>query len=199
MQQSFTVTPASQTITFGALANTSYPTAPITLTATGSSGLAVSYTVIGPATVSGSTLTVTGAGLITVTASQNGNNNYAAAATAVQQSFMATAAVVAGTVTLSEMATLAALGNGSYQATVKITNSGTGTAQNVMVTTSSLGAANTMTALPSAVGNIAPGGSMMTVLTYPATAGAHGAAAAFKITGTYTGGSFGGSIRATLP
>ena len=56
-----------------------YGVAPITLTATASSGLPVSYTVTGPATVSGSTLTITGAGSVTVTASQAGNTNYAAA------------------------------------------------------------------------------------------------------------------------
>jgi hypothetical protein len=56
----------------------------------------VSYTVTGPATVSGSTLTITGAGTVTVTASQTGNTNYAAA-TPVSQSF--TVAPAALTVT----------------------------------------------------------------------------------------------------
>jgi streptogramin lyase len=77
---------APQTINFGALANVTYGVSPIKLTATASSGLPVSYTVTGPATVSGSTLTIIGAGTVTVTASQAGNSNYGAA-TPVSQSF----------------------------------------------------------------------------------------------------------------
>ncbi len=77
---------ASQTITFGALANVTYGVSPITLGATASSGLPVSYAVTGPGAVAGSTLTVTGAGNVTVTASQAGNSNYAAA-TSVSQTF----------------------------------------------------------------------------------------------------------------
>ena len=71
---------ASQTITFPNPGAKTYGVAPITLTATASSGLAVSYTVTsGPATVSGSTLTITGAGSVTVQATQVGNGNYTAA------------------------------------------------------------------------------------------------------------------------
>ena len=76
----------AQTITFGALTSATYGVSSIALTATASSGLAVTYSVTGPATVSSSTLTVTGAGTVTVTASQTGNNTYAAA-TPVSQSF----------------------------------------------------------------------------------------------------------------
>ena len=43
----------SQTITFNPLPNVAYGVGPITLTATASSGLPVSYAVTGPATVSG--------------------------------------------------------------------------------------------------------------------------------------------------
>ena len=54
------------------------PGATLALTATASSGLPVTYTVTGPATVSGSTLTLTGAGTLVITA-QAGNQNYTAA------------------------------------------------------------------------------------------------------------------------
>jgi hypothetical protein len=81
-----TITIAAQTITFNSLPNVTYGVTPITLAATASSGLTVSYTASGPATVSGSTLTITGAGTVTVTASQTGNADYAAA-TPVPQSF----------------------------------------------------------------------------------------------------------------
>ena len=83
-----TVTPgkAAQSIAFAPLPPLNYGAIPFTLTATASSGLPVSYTVTGPATVMVSSLTVTGAGLVTVTANQPGNSVYAAA-TPVSQSF----------------------------------------------------------------------------------------------------------------
>ncbi len=70
----------SQTITFPNPGTQKYGAAPITLGATSSSGLGVSYTVTaGPATLNGSTLTFTGAGSVTVQATQAGNANYSAA------------------------------------------------------------------------------------------------------------------------
>jgi hypothetical protein len=95
--QNFTLTVtggAAQTITFGALGNVTYGVAPITLTATASSGLPVSYAVTsGPATVSGTTLKVTGAGTVTVTATQAGNGAYAAA-TSVSRTFTSSRATL---------------------------------------------------------------------------------------------------------
>jgi ABC-type uncharacterized transport system permease subunit len=59
--------------------------APISLVASSSSGLGVTFTVIsGPATVAGSTLTVTGAGTVVVAANQAGNGNYSAAVQVTQ-------------------------------------------------------------------------------------------------------------------
>ena len=70
----------SQTITFPAIPTQIYPVAAITLNATASSGLPVSYSVLsGPASVSGSTLTITGGGSVTVQANQAGNASYSAA------------------------------------------------------------------------------------------------------------------------
>jgi uncharacterized repeat protein (TIGR01451 family) len=77
----------SQTITFPPIATQTYPVAPITLNATASSGLAVSYTASGPATVSGNILTITGGGSVTVQATQAGNANYSPAAP-VSQTFV---------------------------------------------------------------------------------------------------------------
>ncbi len=75
------ITQADQTITFGALAPKASTAAPFTLTATASSGLAVSYTSSDSAvaTVDGSTVTVVGVGTTTITASQLGDGNYTAA------------------------------------------------------------------------------------------------------------------------
>jgi uncharacterized protein (TIGR03437 family) len=84
--QSFVVGQATQTITFNAPANVVFGSAPITLTATASSNLSVTYVSTTPAvcTVSGSTLTLVGGGTCSITASQSGNANYLAAANVVQ-------------------------------------------------------------------------------------------------------------------
>jgi N-acetylneuraminic acid mutarotase len=57
----------------------SYGVTPIKLNATASSGLPVTFTATGPESINGSTLTITGAGTVTVTANQAGNGNYSAA------------------------------------------------------------------------------------------------------------------------
>lgn len=86
------ITQASQTITFGALADRIVGGATFTLTATASSGLTVTYTSSNPAvaTVSGNTVTIVGAGTTVIIASQNGNANYAAAAVVTQNQVVLT-------------------------------------------------------------------------------------------------------------
>jgi hypothetical protein len=92
VQQSFAISPASQTISFtstapasGAVGGPSY-----TVTATASSGLAVAFTAdassAGICTVSGSTVSLVGVGTCRIDANQPGNGSYLAAAQ-VQQSF----------------------------------------------------------------------------------------------------------------
>ena len=79
-----------QTINFPAFnpSTVTYGAAPITLSATASSGLTVQYAVTstpgGIAHLSGMQLIITGAGSITVTASQSGNQSYAAASPVTQ-------------------------------------------------------------------------------------------------------------------
>jgi hypothetical protein len=77
-----------QTITFTNPGTKIYGVAPITLTATASSGLAVSYTPNTPAvcSVSGSVATILNAGSCSITASQPGNSTYPAA-TLVEDTF----------------------------------------------------------------------------------------------------------------
>ncbi|MEQ8416539.1 MAG: Ig-like domain-containing protein, partial [Imperialibacter sp.] len=84
--QSLTVTKGNQTITFGTLPLKTFGDSNFTLSATASSGLSVSYASsnTGVATISGSTVTIVGAGTTNITASQAGNTNYNAAANAVQ-------------------------------------------------------------------------------------------------------------------
>ena len=81
-----TVTAAAQTITFTPLLSpVTYGVAPIALSATSTSGLPVSFSVVsGPGAVSGSTLTIAGAGTVVVAANQAGNADYAAAAQVTQ-------------------------------------------------------------------------------------------------------------------
>jgi polygalacturonase/sugar lactone lactonase YvrE len=106
---------------------------------------------------------------------------------------------IPGTVQLITTATLTQLSDGSYQAAVTIVNNGTGTAQNVMLTAATLGSASG-TPLPLTVGYIAPaGGSATVTVSFASSAGAAGAAVIEKYSGSYTGGTFGGSIRAKLP
>ncbi|HQQ97292.1 MAG TPA: hypothetical protein PLX35_08510 [Cyclobacteriaceae bacterium] len=73
-----TVNKKTQTITFNPLPNATYGDAPITLTATSSSGLPISYTssVSSVATTSVNILTIAGAGSTLITAIQSGNVNY---------------------------------------------------------------------------------------------------------------------------
>lgn len=67
----------TQTISFPSIGpRVTYGVAPIALPATASSGLPITYGVTGPASVSGSTLTVLGAGAVAITAFQPGNADY---------------------------------------------------------------------------------------------------------------------------
>ncbi|WP_243314502.1 PxKF domain-containing protein [Geothrix paludis] len=76
-----------QTITFGAIPDHTYGDAPFGLIASASSGLPVTLSIAsGPATLSGNLLTITGAGYVTVRASQGGNSTYTAA-TDVERTF----------------------------------------------------------------------------------------------------------------
>jgi hypothetical protein len=92
---SVTVNQATQTITFGALANKTTADAAFSLTATASSGLTVTYSSSNTAvaTIVGSTVTIQGSGQTTITASQAGDGNYNAA-TSVDQTLTVTQAPV---------------------------------------------------------------------------------------------------------
>ncbi len=88
VEQSFEVNQQSQTIDFPAIADKLTTNAPFTLSATASSGLTVSYSVLsGPASVSSNTVTLDGvAGIVVIEANQSGNDDYTAAPS-VEQSF----------------------------------------------------------------------------------------------------------------
>ena len=86
------VAKANQTITFAEIAD-QLTTNTLTLSASASSGLDVSFTVTGPATINENVLTFTGAGTVTITASQPGDTNWNAAPDVVR-SFAVTAAEI---------------------------------------------------------------------------------------------------------
>ena len=88
MSQSFNIILGSQIISFNPLPNVMYGRTPATLSASSSSGLAVSFTSMNAAvcTVSANTVTLLAPGTCKIQASQAGNSNYAAS-TPVIQSF----------------------------------------------------------------------------------------------------------------
>lgn len=85
----------SQTISFATLSAKTFGAAPFTVSATASSGLAVSFASLTTTTctVSGATVTMVAAGTCTVRASQAGNASFAAA-TPVDRSFNITVSAV---------------------------------------------------------------------------------------------------------
>jgi hypothetical protein len=105
---------------------------------------------------------------------------------------------VAGDVQLMTSSSWAKNGDGSFTGTVTITNTGTGTAQNVVLTGATVGSANA-TPTPQALISIAPGGYAITTVSVPASAGTSGSRVVEKVAGTYTGGTFGESVRLSLP
>lgn len=111
--------------------------------------------------------------------------------------------VVVGTIQLVLTPSLQLEGDGTYLGTIKVSNLGTGTAQNVELTSATLGAATGSTLptgpMPFSVGNIAPGSFATLVVNFPSSAGAPGAVSIERYAGTYSGGTFGGAVRATLP
>ncbi|HTU41079.1 MAG TPA: SBBP repeat-containing protein [Candidatus Aquilonibacter sp.] len=91
--QSFQVTHESQTITFGTLSNQTVGITPFEVSASASSGLAVTFSSTTPSvcTVSGAMVTLIAVGTCTIQAAQAGNATYASA-TSVNQSFQVNAA-----------------------------------------------------------------------------------------------------------
>jgi hypothetical protein len=114
--------------------------------------------------------------------------------------------VTPGTVQLILTPSLFAQGDGTFLGTVTIANIGTGTAQNVQLSSATLGSVAGSTLpiapMPYSIGNIAPGTSEIVYVNFPAGP-TPGATVLEKYAGTYTSssgnGSFGGSFRAMVP
>lgn len=96
---SVTVSLKPQEITFPELANKTFGDADFPLTGSANSGLPVTYTVTsGPARLTGTIVTLTGVGEVTLTATQPGNNEFSAA-TPVARTF--TVSAVEGTLRMN--------------------------------------------------------------------------------------------------
>jgi hypothetical protein len=105
----------------------------------------------------------------------------------------------AATASIAISAKLTGSAGAGYKATVTATNSGAGAAANAELTTASLGSA-TGSSLPISFGTIAArGGTSTVVVNIPGSAGSDGAAVVQRLAGSYTGGSFSASSKATLP
>ena len=89
--KTFTVTKTLQTITFAAITNKTMP-GPLTISATSTSGLTVSFTASGACTISGNVVTFLNTGSCSIVAAQSGNASFAAA-TSVTRDFSILAAL----------------------------------------------------------------------------------------------------------
>jgi hypothetical protein len=83
--------------------------------------------------------------------------------------------------------------------TVTVANTGGSAATAVQLTSAKIGTTNTTTPLPAAIPDIPGGGSSSIVLRFPGSVGAPGSAVVLAVSGTYSGGAFGGSFRSVLP
>jgi len=188
----FTVNSVPQTISFPAISNVTYGVAPISLPAATSQNQPITYTVTGPATLTGGhtllgqSLTVTGTGTVSATASAAAGK-YDAAATAVKQSFTVNPAVL--TVTAQNLtavygaaipaltSTMTGFVNGDTSAvvtgspvvsTTATTGSATGSYP-ITVSTSGLSAANYTFQAVNGTLVITQAGSTTTLTALPAT------------------------------
>ena len=138
----------------------------------------------------GRNLTLTGAGTITVTASQAVTPTTTQPPRRRRSCRHGAVHRPTGVITGSSST--------GYALLVTVKNTGTGAASNVQLTTATLGAPNG-SGLPFALGSIPGGGSASVSVSFPGSTGANGAAVAEKLAGTFTGGTFSGSFRAQLP
>lgn len=162
-----TVLPANQTITFGSLANQTYGVAPYSINAAAFSGLPVSFAaVLGPATVAGNTLSITGAGIVLIQASQAGNANFNPA-TPVTNAFVVAPLAVAltGTRPYDGTATAAA-------AILSVSNAIHGDVVTVASGSATLASASVGSEAVTSAGSLALGGTTASSYTLTGSSGA---------------------------
>ena len=100
-----TITKATQAITFDPLNDVDISVGTVSLAATSTSGLTVTYSLIsGPASLSGNTLTLTGVGVVAVAADQAGDNNYEAASQVTRSFTVSDGSIMDQTITFNALA-----------------------------------------------------------------------------------------------
>jgi hypothetical protein len=176
-----TTSPVAQTITFGTLPSITLSGVSqiINLSATASSGLAVSYTLTtnpaGIVSLSNNQLTVSNVGTVNVTASQSGNNAYLAASSVTQSFSVVT--VTSGTPSTSTGSNLATvsglqisnlLSNTAYP--IKVTISGTNIKVGATATVGGVALANVSVLGTNALVGTIPAGSTVTNPSNPSVA-----------------------------
>ena len=109
-----------------------------------------------------------------------------------------TITAVNSTIAITGGYTVTQLGDGQYQMTLKLTNTGNATASTVSVSAWTLGSA-AAAGLPLSTTNLAPGASVTFVDNFPASVGKPGSKVVMRYSGTYPGGSFASSGAVTLP
>ncbi|MGD0632552.1 MAG: putative Ig domain-containing protein [Terracidiphilus sp.] len=170
---SFTVNPETPILTFAAIPQQTYGNAPFAVSASSASNGAITYSVTsGPATISGATVTITGAGTVMLSASQAGSGNYGAATTsasftvageATPLTFTTIPTQTYGAVPFTVSATSASVGAVTYSVT-----SGPATISGATVTLTGVGTV-VLGASQAASGNYAAGTATTSFTVNPET------------------------------
>jgi len=95
-------------------------------------------------------------------------------------------------------ASLSRDGSGNIQATLTLSNIGYNSATNVSITKATLNGV-AATNLPASGGSIAAASNGTASLTFPGSAGTSGQVVSLKVSGKFTGGTFSGALKVTLP
>jgi hypothetical protein len=111
----------------------------------------------------------------------------------------ATVPILVGNVSITATGALSGSNASGYTMVVTVTNNGNVDAPNVELTAATLGSTATGSTLPISLGTIAVNSSEQVTLTFPGSAGNDGARSVETLSGTYSGGTFGGSLRTVLP
>jgi sugar lactone lactonase YvrE len=145
----FFLLPATPTLSFAAIPGKAYGDAPFAVSATSASDGAVTYSVLsGPATVAGNTVTISGAGTVTLSASQAATTNYLAA-TATTSFNVATAAL---NITANNSTRYYGAVNPAFSGTVTGAKTGDTFAQSFMTTATTLSPVGSYAIEPSLTG-----------------------------------------------
>jgi hypothetical protein len=179
--QSFTIAQSNQTISFSALADKVVGDPDFSVSATTTSGLAISFSAGGQCTIAGTVVHLTGVGLCTITASQAGDSNYNAA-TAVAESF--NTAQAATTTVLSSSINPSDIGQ-------SVTFTATITSANTSAPTGTVQFKDGVDNLGSAVNCVSGGGNscMVQFSTTTLTAGTHAISAIYSGDTNFVGSS----------